>query len=141
VPSFGDRGNNIEAVRRGRVEDALKAKPAHQGGMLDQEVTQVGHITLALVEFDQEGSDEGRARVGVGAGPISVGRALRELVPRQIAQKRAIVLDKRVVLDPSGQPSEGMGQWAEVGERIRRRKGPEPRQGSAQSVELGGKIE
>jgi hypothetical protein len=108
--------------------------------MLEEERAQFRHEALAFVEFDQIGSDEGCARVGVWTGPGAVGGTLGEALPRQVAEERAILLDDGVVRDPGWERGGGLFERAgRLGvDRRTRRLAPE---GSAEALERGEKIE
>ena len=86
------------------------------------------------MEFDQEGSDEGRARVWLRARPGAVGRAFGEAGPGQAAEQRAILLDQRVALDPGGQWGVGVSERAAVKWHEWRADGP-ALEGSAEALE------
>jgi hypothetical protein len=132
--------SEIEAVRSRRVKDALEAQPVDQGGMVDEELAQVGHEALAFVEFDKISGDEGSAEVRQRSGEGAVGRALGELRPGERADERAILGDEWVALDPGRQPGERVLERAGVVGRRRGRMG-RAREGGAQPLERTGKIE
>src|SRR5512138_3752281 len=109
--------------------------------MLDEEAAQIRHVALTLVQLYEVGGDKRGARVGAWTRPIAIGGPLGELVPRQITDEGAIVLDERIVGDPGGQRSVGMGERAgDVGRR-RGASGLAPGQAGAQVLERGSEIE
>jgi hypothetical protein len=70
--------------------------------MLDEKLVQVGHVTLLLFEFDQEGRDVGRAGLRLWAGPGVMRVAFGKVLPIEWAKQIKVPASDRAVADKRG---------------------------------------